>query len=44
MSRAAATQMDRRFPAVGRFNWFFRICQFFVSRVERLLVTVIEPS
>ncbi len=44
MSRAAATEMDPRFPPVGRFNWFFRICQFFVSLGERLMVTVIEPS
>jgi hypothetical protein len=44
MSRAAATAMDPRFPPVGHFNWFFRICQFFVSLGERLMVTVIEPS
>lgn len=44
MSRAAATQMDPRFPPVGRFNWFFRICQFFVRLGERFFVTVIEPS
>ena len=44
MSRATATQMDSRFPPVGRFNWFFRICRFFVRIAERLMVTIIEPS
>jgi uncharacterized protein (DUF362 family) len=44
MSRAAATQMDPRFPPVGRFRWFFQICQLFFWLGERLLVTVIEPS
>ncbi len=44
MSRAAATEMDPRFPPVGRFEWFFRICQFFTRLGERLMVTVIERS
>ena len=44
MSRAAATQMDKRFKQVGRFGWFFRVCQFFVGLGERFVVTVLEPS
>jgi uncharacterized protein (DUF362 family) len=44
MSRAAATQTDKRFPPVTRFNWFFRICNAFVRLAERFLVTVIEPG
>ena len=43
MSRAAATEMDPRFPPVGRFNWFFRILRMFVRAGERVM-TVVEPS
>jgi uncharacterized protein (DUF362 family) len=42
MSRAAATEMDPRFPPRGRFAWFFRICQAFVRFGERLLARATE--
>jgi hypothetical protein len=32
------------FSPIGRFNWFFRICQFFVRLGERFVVTVIESN
>ena len=42
MSRAAATQMDARFPPFGHFDWFFRICQSIVRLGERALVRITE--
>ncbi len=42
MSRAAATEMDPRFPAFGHFDWFFRICQATVRQGERMLVRITE--
>jgi uncharacterized protein (DUF362 family) len=42
LSRAAATEMDKRFPPVGRFAWFFSILQAITRVLERVLVEVTE--
>lgn len=42
MSRAAATQMDRRFPPFGHFDWFFRMCQACVRLGERAMVRIYD--
>lgn len=44
MSRAAATQMDPRFPQVARGAWFYRIAQAIVRGIERLMTKATDPK
>jgi uncharacterized protein (DUF362 family) len=44
MSRAAATQMDPRFPQVKRFGIFFRITQAVVRLLEGLMTKATDPE
>lgn len=44
LSRAAATEMDPRFPQIRRFGGVFRILQAIVRVVERLMVRATDPE